>query len=65
LILTAAAGPEAVLVAKANCRIPRFVDGAIRHDGTPEPMASYAGLAIAAPGANTARRRGPRPADRP
>jgi 5-methyltetrahydrofolate--homocysteine methyltransferase len=37
---------EAVLVAKANCGIPEFVDGEIRYDGTPELMANYARLAF-------------------
>ncbi len=45
LNLATAAGPESVLVAKANCGIPQFVDGAIRYDGTPELMADYARLA--------------------
>ena len=44
--LATAAGPDAVLVAKANCGIPQFVDGAIRYDGTPELMADYARLAF-------------------
>lgn len=44
--LAAAADADAVLVAKANCGIPRYVDGAIRFDGTPELMASYACLAL-------------------
>jgi methionine synthase I (cobalamin-dependent) len=35
-----------VLVAKGNCGVPKFVDGAIRYDGTPELMAVYAGLAL-------------------
>jgi 5-methyltetrahydrofolate--homocysteine methyltransferase len=43
--LAAASDPDAVLVAKGNCGIPRFVDGAIRFDGTPELMATYACLA--------------------
>jgi methionine synthase I (cobalamin-dependent) len=43
--LAAAAGPDTVLVAKANCGIPRFVDGEIRYNGTPELMADYARLA--------------------
>jgi methionine synthase I (cobalamin-dependent) len=43
--LAAAAEPGEVLVAKANCGIPRYVDGAIRFDGTPELMAAYACLA--------------------
>jgi len=33
---------ECILVAKANCGIPEFKDGAIRYDGTPELMADYA-----------------------
>ncbi len=44
--LAAAADPSAVLVAKANCGIPQFVDGAIRFNGTPELMADYARLAF-------------------
>lgn len=32
------------LVAKANCGIPRWVDGAIVYDGTPELMGDYATL---------------------
>ena len=46
LNLSAAADPEMVLVAKANCGIPQYVDGAIRYDGTPELMARYVQLAI-------------------
>lgn len=46
LNLATATGPDAVLVAKANCGIPRYVDGAIRYDGTPELMADYARLAL-------------------
>jgi methionine synthase I (cobalamin-dependent) len=34
------------LVAKGNCGVPKFVDGAIRYDGTPELMAVYARLAL-------------------
>lgn len=45
LALRAAAGPDAVLVAKANAGIPRFHDGAVRYDGTPELMGTYARLA--------------------
>jgi 5-methyltetrahydrofolate--homocysteine methyltransferase len=40
--LATASEPAAVLVAKANCGIPQFVDGAIRFNGTPELMARYA-----------------------
>ncbi|MDF1793811.1 MAG: betaine--homocysteine S-methyltransferase [Thalassobaculaceae bacterium] len=36
------ADPEAVVVAKGNCGIPQYVDGAIVYDGTPEAMAAYA-----------------------
>jgi 5-methyltetrahydrofolate--homocysteine methyltransferase len=43
--LANAADAGAVLVAKANCGIPQFVDGAIRFNGTPELMARYACLA--------------------
>jgi 5-methyltetrahydrofolate--homocysteine methyltransferase len=44
--LAAASDASAVLVAKANCGIPQYVDGAIRFDGSPELMAVYAGLAL-------------------
>ena len=40
------ASPELVLVAKGNCGVPKFVDGAIRYDGTPELMAVYARMAL-------------------
>ena len=40
------AEPGTVLVAKGNCGVPKFVDGAIRYDGTPELMAVYARLAL-------------------
>ena len=35
--LATASDPAAILVAKANCGIPQFVDGAIRFNGTPAP----------------------------
>ncbi len=38
-------GNAPVLVAKANCGIPEFVDGEIRYNGTPEIMARYAVMA--------------------
>lgn len=42
----AAASPEdRVIVAKANCGIPEYVDGEIRYTGTPELMKTYARLA--------------------
>jgi len=44
--LATASDPQAVLVAKANCGIPQFVDGAIRFNGTPALMAQYACLAL-------------------
>ena len=44
--LAAASAPDALLVAKANCGIPRYVDGAIKFDGTPALMADYARLAL-------------------
>ena len=46
LNLSTAADPDMVLVAKANCGIPQYVDGAIRYDGTPDLMATYVHLAI-------------------
>lgn len=39
-------GDKAVLVAKANCGIPEYVNGAIRYNGTPEIMANYATMAM-------------------
>jgi 5-methyltetrahydrofolate--homocysteine methyltransferase len=38
-------GPGDVIVTKANCGIPEYVDGAIRYSGTRELMADYACLA--------------------
>ncbi|MEM9098980.1 MAG: homocysteine S-methyltransferase family protein, partial [Pseudomonadota bacterium] len=37
--------PDAVLIAKGNAGIPKYVDGQIQYDGTPELMADYARLA--------------------
>lgn len=37
---------DAVLIAKANCGIPEYVDGKIVYNGTPEIMADYARLAL-------------------
>ncbi len=45
LRMAEAAQPGDVLVAKSNCGVPEFVDGAIHYDGTPELMANYARLA--------------------
>jgi len=42
---SAAAGSSPILVAKANCGIPEFVDGEIVYNGTPEIMANYATMA--------------------
>lgn len=39
------AAPDAIVIAKANAGIPKYVDGAIEYDGTPESMAEYAKLA--------------------
>ncbi|MHA1527664.1 MAG: betaine--homocysteine S-methyltransferase [Alphaproteobacteria bacterium] len=39
------ATPEAIVIAKANAGIPKYVDGHIHYDGTPELMADYARLA--------------------
>jgi methionine synthase I (cobalamin-dependent) len=44
--LATASDPSAILVAKANCGIPQFVDGEIRFNGTPELMAEYARLSF-------------------
>jgi methionine synthase I (cobalamin-dependent) len=44
--LATASEPRAVLVAKANCGIPQFIDGEIRFNGTPELMARYACLSL-------------------
>jgi 5-methyltetrahydrofolate--homocysteine methyltransferase len=41
----AAAGPEQPLIAKGNAGIPRFHEGHIHYDGTPDLMADYAVLA--------------------
>ena len=41
----AAADPDRPLIAKGNAGIPKFVDGHIHYDGTPELMADYAVLA--------------------
>src|SRR5690606_28879487 len=41
----AATGTDAVLIAKGNAGIPKFQDGHIHYDGTPELMAKYATLA--------------------
>ena len=40
-----AADPGGVVIAKGNAGIPKFVDGHIHYDGTPELMADYARLA--------------------
>lgn len=44
--LAEAMGPEVVLVAKGNCGIPQYVDGAICYNGTPELMAVYAKMSL-------------------
>lgn len=41
----AAQGPELPIIAKGNAGIPKYVDGAIKYDGTPALMADYAVLA--------------------
>ena len=43
--LATASDPAAILVAKSNCGIPQYVDGAIRYNGTPELMGVYSCLA--------------------
>ena len=39
------AAPDATVISKANAGIPKYVDGIIEYDGTPELMADYARLA--------------------
>ena len=39
-------GIEPVLVAKANCGIPEYVEGKIVYNGTPELMADYARMVV-------------------
>ena len=41
----AAAGPELPVISKGNAGIPKYHDGHIHYDGTPELMANYAVLA--------------------
>lgn len=41
----ASGGPERPIIAKGNAGIPKYVDGHIHYDGTPELMAEYAVLA--------------------
>ncbi|MCK0150988.1 betaine--homocysteine S-methyltransferase [Marivita sp. S6314] len=41
----AATGTDRALIAKGNAGIPKYVDGHIHYDGTPELMAKYAVLA--------------------
>ena len=44
--LATASEPSAILVAKANCGVPQYIDGALRFNGTPELMAQYACLSL-------------------
>jgi len=37
--------PDSIIVAKANCGVPEFKDGAFTYTGTPELMADYARMA--------------------
>jgi methionine synthase / methylenetetrahydrofolate reductase(NADPH) len=41
-----AAVPDAVVIAKGNCGIPRFVGTQVEYTGTPAVMAEYAHLAL-------------------
>jgi 5-methyltetrahydrofolate--homocysteine methyltransferase len=43
----AAQGPERPIIAKGNAGIPKYVEGHIHYDGTPELMADYAVMARA------------------
>ena len=40
------AAPDAIVIAKANAGVPKYVDGHIHYDGTPELMARYAVMAL-------------------
>jgi len=40
------AAPDAIVIAKANAGIPKYVDGHIHYDGTPDLMADYARMAL-------------------
>jgi len=40
-----ASGTQTPIIAKGNAGIPKYVDGHIHYDGTPELMADYAALA--------------------
>ncbi|MEM1383596.1 MAG: betaine--homocysteine S-methyltransferase [Pseudomonadota bacterium] len=40
------AAPDRIVIAKANAGIPKYVDGQIEYDGTPELMAEYVRLAM-------------------
>ncbi len=42
--MAAARRSDQALIAKGNCGIPRFEDGAVRYDGTPMLMGAYANL---------------------
>lgn len=42
---TAIEGTDPIIIAKANCGIPEFVNGKIAYNGTPEIMANYAVMA--------------------
>ncbi len=44
--MSGAGALDGVFVAKANCGIPKWLDGQIEYDGTPELMARYACLAL-------------------
>ena len=41
----AISAPESILIAKGNAGIPKYIDGNILYDGTPELMAKYAVMA--------------------
>ena len=41
----AKASPQSILIAKGNAGIPKYINGKILYDGTPELMAKYAVMA--------------------
>ncbi|MBI1779348.1 MAG: betaine--homocysteine S-methyltransferase [Proteobacteria bacterium] len=46
LLMAGAAAADDVIIAKGNCGVPQYMDGAIHYSGSPEQMATYARLAL-------------------
>jgi 5-methyltetrahydrofolate--homocysteine methyltransferase len=45
IAIASTSAPNAILVGKGNCGVPKFEDGHIHYNGSPETMAEYACLA--------------------